>query len=430
MRWLLSAVAFSGSALSQSSLAFPTSCGGVAAPSFPYTLDSGWQLTKIADGLRQPRTVRFDSLGNMLVLEASSGLSVHTFGPDGCINSTNTIISNPGLNHGLSLTPDDKTLYVSSPSKVWSWTYDATTRQVSKQKTVININEQPGHATRTIAVSPKNSNIILVSTGSNANWDYAAGSPSTGRAAVKAFDMNQAPTDGYNYDTDGTLVAYGVRNEVGLIFDPNGHAWGVENSGDEFTRTVNSQEVDIHIDNPAEELNYFGDPESPRTPNWFGYPTCFTVWEPSLFTDTKDLKTGSQFVVAPNDTFNDASCEGISNPPRLSFQAHAAPIGSAFNKDATKLYITFHGSWNRQPASGYALAEVPFTKTADGLYDPVAAADSQTSFTTIMSAPDPGSCNSASCWRPTGVQWDNAGEKLFISSDNFNNGEIFVLAKK
>jgi hypothetical protein len=32
--------------------------------------------------------------------------------------------------------------------------------------------------------------------------------------------------------------------------------WGVENSGDDFTRTVNGQKVDIHIDNPAEELNF------------------------------------------------------------------------------------------------------------------------------------------------------------------------------
>lgn len=53
-----------------------------------------------------------------------------------------------------------------------------------------------------------------------------------------------------------TVVAYGVRNEVALAFDPNGHAWGAENSGDDFRRTVNGQSVDVHIDNPAEELNY------------------------------------------------------------------------------------------------------------------------------------------------------------------------------
>ncbi len=81
------------------------------------------------------------------------------------------------------------------------------------------------------------------------------------------------------------------------------------------------------------------------------------------------------------------------------------------------------------------MAEVPFTKTADNLYDPVAAADSKTGYKTVLSAQTPGSCNSPSftqstCWRLAGVGWDNAGEKLFVSSDNQADGEIFVLKKK
>lgn len=257
MHWILSAVAgaaLTGTALSQTTPPFPTSCTGVAAARYPYTVDSAWQITKIASGLRQPRSILFDPLGNMLVLQATSGLSVHTFGADGCINSTKTIISNSGLNHGLGLTPDGKTLYVSSATQVWSWSYDAATRAATNQKTVITGISQGVHSTRTIAISPKNPNIILVATGSNANWDYAAGSPATGRACVKSFDMSKAPANGYTYNTQGTMVAYGVRNEVALAFDPNGHAWGAENSGDDFRRTVNGQAVDVHIDNPAEEM--------------------------------------------------------------------------------------------------------------------------------------------------------------------------------
>lgn len=166
------------------------------------------------------------------------------------------MIQNSGLNHGLSLTPDGKTLYVSSATQVWAYSYDAATRLVSNQKAVITGISQGIHSTRTVVVSPKNPNIIIVSTGSNANWDYAAGNPSTGRACVKSFDISKAPASGYNYNTQGTMVAYGVRNEVALAFDPNGHAWGVENSGDDFRRTVNGQSTDVHIDNPAEELNY------------------------------------------------------------------------------------------------------------------------------------------------------------------------------
>ncbi|OTA62056.1 soluble quino protein glucose dehydrogenase [Hypoxylon sp. EC38] len=440
MRWLAKAsavVTLLGQALSQDppSFPFPTSCSGVAAPRFSYTIDSGWQVTKIASGLRQPRSIIFDNAGHMLVLQASSGISVHTFGADGCINSTKTLVQNSGLNHGLSITPDGKTVYASSQTTVWSWAYDSAALTLTGQKTVVSGIGQGVHSTRTTVVSPKNPNLILVSVGSNSNWDNPTIDPSVGRAIVKVFDVSKAPANGYSFNSQGTVLGYGLRNEVALAFDPNGHVWGAENSGDDFRRTVNGQSTDIHIDNPAEELNYLGDPEKPLTNNWFGYPTCFTVWEPSNFGDNAALKTGSQFVVSPNSTFNDASCEGKAIPPRLSFPAHMAPITNAFDREANNLYITFHGSWDRQPAQGYFVAEVPFTKNADGNYEPVAPADSKTGYKNIIGAQNPGSCNSPSltmstCWRLAGLSWDPAGERLFISSDNQAQGEIFVLKKK
>ncbi|KAI1401118.1 soluble quino protein glucose dehydrogenase [Hypoxylon fuscum] len=442
MRWLttVSAVAaLAGQALSQDAPAptfpFPTSCSGVEAPRYPYTVDAGWEVTKIASGLRQPRTIIFDPLGHMLVLQATMGISVHTFGADGCINSTKTLFQSSGLNHGLSLTPDGKTLYASSQTTAWSWTYDAAAMTVTGQKTVVSGIGQGIHSTRTILVSPKNPNLILVSVGAASNWDNPTIDPSVGRAIVKVFDMSKAPANGYSYNSQGTVLGYGLRNEVALAFDPNGHVWGAENSGDDFRRTVNGQATDIHIDNPAEELNYLGDPAAPLANNWFGYPTCFTVWEPSNFKDNTALKTGSQFVVTPNTTFSDASCDGKSVPPRLSFPAHMAPISNAFDPAGENLYITFHGSWDRQPAQGYFVAEVPFKKNADGTYDPVAAPDSKTGYKNIIGAQNPGGCNSPSltmstCWRIAGLSWDQAGQRLFASSDNQASGEIFVLRKK
>ena len=82
-----------------------------------------------------------------------------------------------------------------------------------------------------------------------------------------------------------------------------------------------------------------GDPLKTRDA-WFGYPTCFTVWEPSSFPNS-GLKTGSHFVMAPNSTFNDASCNKDAIPPRLSFQAHSAPIWNTFDNDAKNMYVTF-----------------------------------------------------------------------------------------
>ncbi|KAJ9144100.1 Six-bladed beta-propeller, TolB-like protein [Pleurostoma richardsiae] len=328
----------------------------------------------------------------MLVLQATSGISIHTFGSNGCVNSTKTLFSGRNLNHGLTLTPDGKTLYASSETTVWQWTYDPVAQSLTNQKTVVKSISTGVHSTRTTYVVPQNPNLLVVSVGSNNNWDYAAGSPSAGRACVKVFDMSKLPDGGYTYNTQGWQLGYGLRNEVALAFDPNGHVWGVENSGDDFRRTVDGQSTDIHQDNPAEELNYLGDPAVPNN-KWYGYPTCFTVWSSSLIRDTQ-LATGDQFVVTPNSTFGDASCKTKSTPPRLSFMAHSAPITSVFDSAGKNLYVTFHGSWDRQPATGYKVIEVPFTQLVDGTYDPVAKANSQTAWKDIISASSPDSCQS------------------------------------
>lgn len=112
-----------------------------------------------------------------------------------------------------------------------------------------------------------------------------------------------------------------------------------------------------------------------------------------------------------------------------------APIGAAFDTGAKNMYITFHGSWDRQPGSGYKLVEVPFTQLASGQYDPVAPADSTTAGKDVMWAQSIDSCQAQSltqsnCWRLSGVTWDPAGTRLIVSSDNQAEGELFVLQKK
>lgn len=416
-------------------LPLPTTCSGVPAAHFPaMTVADGWKVMKLVGGLRQVRTIVWDPLGHMLVSQAGKGISVHTFGPDGCVNSTNMLISNVALNHGLAITPDGKTLYASSERNAFSWTYDAATQKVSNQKTAIAGMDSGIHSTRNLLVVESNPNLVILQVGSNANFDYAAADKATGRAIVKIFDMSKAPASGYNYKTDGEVLGYGLRNEIGFTADPNGHIWGVENSGDDFTRTVSGRRSDIHKDNPAEKLNYLGDPLKTRDV-WYGYPQCFAVWDPSSFSDNKALKTGSHFVLAPNATYSDETCNSKATAPRLTFQAHSAPIWNTFDGDAKNMYVTFHGSWDRQPATGFKVVEIPFTKLADGRYDPVAPADSTKGYNDIWASTNPGSCTAngltqSNCIRLSAAAWDPAGRGLFIGSDNAAEGEVFILSKK
>ncbi|KAL2255307.1 hypothetical protein VTK26DRAFT_3649 [Humicola hyalothermophila] len=176
-----------------------------------------------------------------------------------------------------------------------------------------------------------------------------------------------------------------------------------------------------------------GDPLTVRNA-WYGYPTCFAVWDASNFPGS-GLRTGSNFVIAPNGTYNDASCDTGSPraiPPRLSFQAHSAPIWNTFDADAKNMYVAFHGSWDRQPATGFKVVQIPFTQLPDGSYDPVAPADSMTGYNDIFNAPNPSGCTvfgltTSSCFRLTAAAWDPAGRGLFVGSDNSAEGEIFIL---
>lgn len=115
---------------------------------------------------------------------------------------------------------------------------------------------QPGHNTRTVLVSTHNPDILYVSRGSSGNIDEAAADPASGRSTIKAYDLNSVPDGGYDQASQGEMIAYGVRNEVGMVEDGAGILWGVENSADDATRTHEGQQpVDIHNSNPGEALH-------------------------------------------------------------------------------------------------------------------------------------------------------------------------------
>ena len=172
-----------------------------------------------------------------------------------------------------------------------------------------------------------------------------------------------------------------------------------------------------------------GDPVIARD-QFFGYPDCFSVWDPTPF---QGLATGDHFVQNANSGAADAACDGAIKP-RLSFQAHSAPIANSFDANATNMYVTFHGSWNRQPPTGFKVVEIPFTQLEGGEYDPVAAADSREGYTDVFGAANPQGCTAngltmSNCFRLTASAWDPAGRGLVVGSDNASEGEIYLLSK-
>ncbi len=250
------------------------------------------------------------------------------------------------LNHGLALSNDGRTLYASSAEAAYAWPYDPATQSVGQQsQTVVTGMDNDGHTSRTLHMSEKSNGTLMISRGSASNVDVEAAVLSSGHCQIKAFDLTRAPQNGYDFTTQGELLGWGLRNSVGLSEHPvTGGIYSVENSVDEITRDG----VDVHQDNPGEELNFHGSlngTEDGAQGGNYGYPYCYAAWGVEQIPSNSNLSVGSQFTLGiQNATVNDTFCAGLV-PPRLTFQAHMAPLDIIFNNSGTEAWITFHGSW-------------------------------------------------------------------------------------
>lgn len=252
------------------------------------------------------------------------------------------------LNHGIALSNDGKTLYASSSESVFSWAYDADTASVptgNMNQTVITNMSNSDHTTRTLLMSQYEPGILIVSRGSNSNIDSDATSLHSGHSQIKAFNTSDLTSTSppYDFPSQGRLLGWGLRNSVGVAEEPMlGGIYSVENSVDQIERDG----VDIHEDNPGEEMNFHGylNASTEQQGGNYGYPSCFAVWNTSI-PELGSLTVGSQFSVDQNRSLNDTTCANMYISPRLTFQAHMAPLDIKFSSTGTEAYISFHGSW-------------------------------------------------------------------------------------
>lgn len=311
---------------------------------------TGYQAALVATGVSNPRGIAFDSSENLLVVQSGSGIASLQLQDDGgtCISvkAKKIVLEAKALNHGLALSQDGKTLYASTPEAAYSWDYDPVASTVSNtNKTIITGMSNSDHTTRTLLISQKVNGMLLVSRGSTSNVDPEAAVLSSGHSQLRAFNLDNMTGQPYDYSTDGLRLGWGLRNSVGVVEHPTtGGIYSVENSVDQATRDGE----DVHEDNPGEEMNFHGylngTEYAPQGSN-YGYPYCFAAWDPSSVPMNGNLSVGTQFAIGDqNITINDTYC-AQRTPPRLTFQAHMAPLDIKFNNSGNDAWVTFHGSW-------------------------------------------------------------------------------------
>ncbi|KAF6523247.1 hypothetical protein HZS61_011746 [Fusarium oxysporum f. sp. conglutinans] len=270
----------------------------------------------------------------LIVIDSGNGIIHFELDDEGgtClqVRKKTTLLKKDNLNHGIALSKDGRTLYASTSDEVFAWPYDPYAARVPRERW---------------------------------NDDAGAEDRDSGRSQIRAFNISSfsSNSDRKPYDyLDGVIIGWGLRNSVGVAEHPEtGGIFSVENSADNLHRDGK----DIHEDNPGEEMNFHGylNGSDDQGGN-YGYPLCYTLWSTNNFPGLGDLKIGDQFPAdrqADGDkatALTDAECKSDYIAPVLAFQAHTAPLDLKFNENGTRAYISFHGSWNRDPPVGYRVS--------------------------------------------------------------------------
>lgn len=361
-----------------------------------------------ASNIDTPRGLFVADNGDVLVVERGQSRVLALWDDDGDGVSSEderaVLAEASNLNHGITV--HEGFLYASRDTTVFRWPYTAGMRaDLGSAETVVK--GLPGggnHSTRTLLFDAQGR--LLVSIGSQNNVDS-----DSRRARVVRFDLGTIPSGGIAFG-DATLFADGLRNEVGLALDAHGVVWGVQNGRDELNRA--DLGGDIHQDNPAEILSRF-DTEGA----FHGYPYCFAEFDlpvgvglgrNSLWANPESMNDG---------THDDAWCRAHTQLAALAMQAHSAPLDLEFYDGASfpaafqgDLFITFHGSWNRNVPTGYKVVHVDMSGATPSDPEPFFEFNGDGDF--------------ASSWpfRPVDVRVGKDGQ-LFVSSDA--SGQILVI---
>ena len=272
-----------------------------------------------------------------LYAEGLSGARFMVLGPDGVpylsLTSQGRVVKLPDLDgngradsvvtiarglsspHGLAFHGD--TLYVAETNRVVRFVPGVAAPEV----VVPDVPHGGGHFTRTIVFGPRDGKLYL-SVGSSCN---ICDERDARRAAVLRFNA-----DG----SGGEIFAHGLRNSVGLAFDPStGELWGTNNDRDMLGDDLPPDRINI--------LRQGGD---------YGWPQCYLPGH-------------------PNPEYPNADCGHLAEPA-ITFQAHSAPLGIAFSTGTQfppeyrgGAFAAYHGSWNRSVPTGY---KVVYVRQRDG----------------------------------------------------------------
>jgi len=247
---------------------------------------------------------------------------------DGVADQRSVLIS--GLNSPFGMAQVGDQLYVADTDALLRFPFKVgETRITAKPYKLADLpaGRVNHHWTKNVVASPDGSK-LYVAVGSNSNAGERGNAAEQGRAAIWEVD---AKTGSHR------IYAYGVRNPVGLAWEPgSSQLWMVVNERD----GLGSDLVPDYLTSVQ-----FG--------GFYGWPWYY--WGGVPDNRAKD---------PPPDLVQDTVIT-----PDYALGPHTAALGLTFAAGETLgpnyadgAFIGLHGSWNRDPLSGYKVVFVPFQK--------------------------------------------------------------------
>ena len=346
---------------------------GLDHPRWLYTLSNGDVLVAETDGPPRPQDSRgikgwfYHLVQNWAGAELPSANRItllRDIAGNGVAHARSTFLQGLNSPFGMALIGHD--LYVANTDSIMRFPYEDGDTEIHTPG--VTLCALPGgplnhHWTKNLIASRDGSH-LYAAVGSNSNAGENGLDKESDRARILEIDVKTGQTH---------VVATGLRNPVGMALEPQtGELWVVVNERDE----LGSDLVPDYLTSVKEGAFY----------GWL-----FSYWGQHLDGRVKPQRP-------------DLVAKAVI--PDYALGNHMAPLGLAFSSGAllperykNGAFIGEHGSWNRNPRSGYKVVFVSFT---DG--HPVGApVDLLTGFV---------DANGDAQGRPVGVAMDRAGASL------------------
>ncbi|MDT0687543.1 PQQ-dependent sugar dehydrogenase [Autumnicola psychrophila] len=282
----------------------------------------GFKVTKFAESLGEPRMMAVSEAGNVYVTRREGDVVMLKDGnKDGKADSREIVVTKEGA-HGIAI--QDNMFYLITVNDIFKAEINNDGSIGELKKFVENLPDGGQHPNRTIRFKPNED--LFVSVGSTCN-----ACPET--REENATMLRVDPATG-----ERMIFAKGLRNTIGFDWHPeSGELYGMDHGIDW-----------LGDDDQKEELNKIEEGGN------YGWPYVYADGEANKADEPPNNMSWEEY--AEKTKF-----------PQMLFTAHSAPMDLIFYRGEMfpseyrgKALVTFHGSWNRKPASGYKLRTVDF----------------------------------------------------------------------